>query len=174
MGSSDGFAYVLALLLKWKLLEAFVVPTGAMAPTVYGAHADVVCQNCGQEYAVSMSRWAFSRAGREAVPCACPNCGQRSEVGLHESIRRGDRILVEKISQPRRWDLMVFRYPEDRKVNYIKRLVGMPGETVEIADGDVFVDGRRMSKEPLQSQDMWLFVHDSARVAKQALPHVPR
>ncbi|MGD0900218.1 MAG: signal peptidase I [Thermoguttaceae bacterium] len=170
MAASDGFAYLLAFLVKWKLLEAFVVPTGAMAPTIYGAHADVVCQNCGMEYAVSMSRWAEMQRGREPVHAACPNCGQPSEIGPHDPVLRGDRILVDKISQPHRWDLITFKYPEDRRVNYVKRVVGMPGETVEIADGDIFVNGSRLCKEPSQSQDMWLFVHDSSRVAKRMLP----
>ena len=43
----------------------------------------------------------------------------------------GDRILVDKLvydfAEPRRWDVVVFKYPEDGKTNYIKRLVGLPG-----------------------------------------------
>jgi len=174
MAASQGFAYLLALVVKWKLLEAFVVPTGAMAPTIYGAHADVVCRNCGMKYAVSMSSWAHRRQDREPVRTVCPNCGQPSEIGALARILQGDRIIVEKISQPRRWDLMVFKYPEDPRTDYVKRVVGMPGETLEIVDGDIFINGNRLRKEPSEAQDTWLLVHDSSRAAKRVLRGGPR
>jgi signal peptidase I len=173
MAASEGFAFLLALLLKWKLVGAFIVPTGAMAPTVEGNHADVVCANCGMKYAVSMSMQALTPWQRESLHAACSNCGQQSEIAAREPILRGDRILVEKISRPRRWDLMVFQCPEDRRINYIKRVAGMPGETVEIADGDLFVNGRRLTKRPSEALDMWLLVHDSSRVPKRVLTGGP-
>ncbi len=40
---------------------------------------------------------------------------------------------------PERWDVVVFRYPEEPEVSYIKRLVGLPGETIRIFHGDVYV-----------------------------------
>ena len=40
---------------------------------------------------------------------------------------------------PERWDVVVFRYPEEPEVSYIKRLVGLPGETIRIAHGDIYV-----------------------------------
>jgi signal peptidase I len=61
----------------------------------------------------------------------------------------GDRILVSKFAfdfaEPKRWDVVVFKYPEDAKTNYIKRLIGLPGETIKIENGDIYVstdDGR--------------------------------
>jgi signal peptidase I len=169
----EGFAYLLAFLLKWKLLEAFIVPTGAMAPTIYGAHAGVVCQNCGMKYAVSMSTVVMHPEFRSAVYADCPNCGQPAEIDDHASILQGDRILVDKISHPRRWDVIVFKFPKDRRINYVKRLVGLPGETVEIVGGGIFIDGRWMQREPFQAQDMWLLVHDSNWRAKHVLPDGP-
>ena len=72
----------LALSLRHTLAEAFVIPTGAMAPTVYGAHADLTCDGCGFDYTVSMSGWTLpgARRRREPVPAACPNCGQPDSV----------------------------------------------------------------------------------------------
>ena len=169
----EGFAYLLAFLVKWKLLEAFIVPTGAMAPTIYGAHADVVCQNCGMKYAVSMSMQAQMLRERTPVHASCPNCGQPAEIGIDAPILQGDRILVDKISQPRRWDVITFKFPKDRRINYVKRLVGLPGETLEIADGGIFVNGRRLQRGPSQSQDMWLLVYDSNLQAKRPLPGSP-
>jgi signal peptidase I len=54
----------------------------------------------------------------------------------------GDRILVNKYGydygEPARWDVIVFKFPGDGDMNYIKRLVGMPGEVLRVYQGDVF------------------------------------
>ena len=54
----------------------------------------------------------------------------------------GDRILVSKfaytLAEPERWDVIVFKFPGNPKQNYIKRLVGLPNETVTIRHGDVY------------------------------------
>jgi signal peptidase I len=54
----------------------------------------------------------------------------------------GDRILVNKygfdFSEPERWDVIVFKFPGDGNMNYIKRLTGLPGEVVQIYQGDLF------------------------------------
>jgi hypothetical protein len=60
----------------------------------------------------------------------------------------GDRILVNKFvydfRDPRRWEVIVFKFPGDAKMNYIKRLIGLPNETVRIYQGDIFIkpDGK--------------------------------
>ena len=67
---------------------------------------------------------------------------------LSEPLKRksGDRIVVHGWPYalggrlgPQRWDVVVFKVPKDGQTNYIKRLIGLPGETIEIIDGDVFV-----------------------------------
>ncbi len=54
----------------------------------------------------------------------------------------GDRILVNKygyeFKEPSRWDVIVFKFPGDGDMNYIKRLVGLPGEELQIYQGDLF------------------------------------
>jgi signal peptidase I len=64
---------------------------------------------------------------------------------MRTTLLEGDRILVNKFiyhfRPPRRGDIIVFRYPEDPKRSFIKRLVAMGGETVEIRDGKVLVNG---------------------------------
>jgi signal peptidase I len=64
----------------------------------------------------------------------------------------GDRILVDKIpyyvKDPARWDIIVFKYPLNASKNYIKRLIGLPGETIDIRDGDIWVDGEIARKPP--------------------------
>ncbi|MBM4042991.1 MAG: signal peptidase I [Planctomycetes bacterium] len=55
----------------------------------------------------------------------------------------GDKILVNKFAydfrDPRRWEIAVFKYPEDTTKNYIKRIVGLPGETILVQYGDVYI-----------------------------------
>lgn len=70
---------------------------------------------------------------------------------MKETLQIGDRILVNRFiywfSQPGRGDIVVFPYPEDPRSNYIKRVVGLPGETIEIRDGHIYVDGEPV-REP--------------------------
>lgn len=65
-------------------------------------------------------------------------------------LMEGDRIFVDKISyrfkEPERGDIIVFRYPLDRKKDFVKRLVGLPGESLEIRDGQVYVNGEKLDQ----------------------------
>lgn len=156
----------IALTLKLTLIETFVIPTGAMAPTIIGRHVAVVCDQCEFTYAVGRPERADSPPEDVLPPSSttCPNCAGVGQLSIAGRIRKGDRILVGKISQLERWDLIVFRYPEGPSTNFVKRLVGLPDETVEIFAGDVFVDGVRLRKDPQVATDMWLLVHDTRHV----------
>ena len=72
----------------------------------------------------------------------------------------GDRILVYKVpyllGEPERWDVVVFKYPLNIAKNYIKRLVGLSGEKLEIRDGDVIIDGKIARKPPHVQRQMFL------------------
>lgn len=141
-------AFILAFLFRTFEAEAFVIPTGSMAPTLMGRHKDVVCPHCGYEYRAGASQ-EVDDAGREIpgnhlAEATCPMCRSTIEVGPghdHPSYS-GDRIIVSKfaydVSDPERWDVIVFKYPEDAKQNYIKRLIGMPNELFKILSGDIY------------------------------------
>lgn len=62
---------------------------------------------------------------------------------MEPTLRRGDRILVDKLGgRPlKRGDVVVFRHGSDPERNYVKRLVGLPGDRVEVRDGRVYVNG---------------------------------
>ncbi len=68
---------------------------------------------------------------------------------MRPTLIEGDRILVNKFiyrfQEPRHGDIIVFRYPEDPKRPFIKRLVGLSHDTVEIRDGQVRVNGERLA-----------------------------
>ncbi len=237
-------AFTLALLFRAFEAEAFVIPTGSMAPTLMGRHKDLVCDSCGLAYRVGCSaeeddqsqglRMELARLEREMArlrsvadsglstprereearrqlanleredgPIAqrrarldsklvaggtCPNCGlpvellQQRNGGLEYDPRypsfNGDRILVNKFAydfaEPERWDVVVFRYPEDAKINYIKRLVGLPGETVSIAAGDIWTSHEGQPPRIARKPDRKLLamlqcVHDAGHVSRDLL-----
>jgi signal peptidase I len=65
---------------------------------------------------------------------------------MRPTLIEGDRILVNKFiykfKEPKRGDVIVFISPEDRHKDFIKRLVGLPGEEVEISNGMILINGR--------------------------------
>ena len=74
-----------------------------------------------------------------------------------------DRLVIEKISyyfnEPKRGDIIVFRAPQKAldaanvqgKAAYIKRVIGLPGETVEVKEGKVFIDGKALQEDYIQA-----------------------
>lgn len=71
---------------------------------------------------------------------------------MEDTILTGDRVIGNRISygfnNPQRGDVIIFRYPDDENIFYLKRIIGLPGERVEIVDGQVYIDG---SDIPLDS-----------------------
>ncbi len=107
---AGAMAILLALFLKAFLVEAYKIPSGSMQPTLMG---------------MPTPGDVVVRRGSTPPP----------EVK--------DRILVDKLTpklfDPERWQVLVFRYPLKRTQNFVKRLVGMPGEELRIVSGDIFV-----------------------------------
>lgn len=66
------------------------------------------------------------------------------------TITEGNRIIGNRLayikSEPRRGDIVVFYYPDDESQKFIKRIIGLPGETIYIADGIVYIDGQPLDE----------------------------
>ncbi|WP_199188661.1 MULTISPECIES: signal peptidase I [Pirellulaceae] len=138
-------AVILALLFRAFEAEAFVIPTGSMATTLLGRHKDVVDEYSGYEYTVGASGEMDRTTNRQfqnVVEAIDPLYHRLTEIGDNPSYS-GDRILVSKFAYdfaaPARWDVIVFKYPIEPQTNYIKRLIGLPGETVRIFHGDIYI-----------------------------------
>ncbi len=81
----------------------------------------------------------------------CENFHSTKSSAYDKPVRPADRVAVNKLLKPRRWDLVVFRYPADPKVLFVHRLVGLPGEIVTIKNGAVWINGQLISSpEALQ------------------------
>jgi len=75
----------------------------------------------------------------------CEACRQSSQAETSpQNVLGGDRFCCEKFAQPKRWDIVTFRYPRDPKIVYVKRLVGLPGEKLAIKDGGIWINGERL------------------------------
>lgn len=70
---------------------------------------------------------------------------------MENTIMIGDRIIASRLSyhfhEPQRGDIIVFNFPDDESQKYLKRIIGLPGETVKIKDGKVYIND---SKTPLK------------------------
>jgi len=160
--------------LRVLLFEAFSVPTPGMAPAIRGVHAELDCPNCGCPYSVNMvDRWHSPGLGRRLKNTACPNCRQDGIVPSTAEVQLGDRILVDKWTRPDRWQAVVFRHLP-KGTHAVARLVGLPGETVEIVAGDLFINGRRRRRDPETAPDMWVLVHDTQYQPARTADTTPR
>jgi signal peptidase I len=146
---SIAMAVILALLFRGFVAEAFVIPTGSMAPTLQGRHKDVWCPKCGVEYQTTASSertQSGAPTGNHVTTTTCPICRYTQRLDLfgrpNDHSFSGDRIIVGKfcydLADPERWDVIVFKFPGDAVQNYIKRLIGLPNETVRLFGGNVY------------------------------------
>lgn len=99
-------AFLLAMVIRTFVVQAFKIPTGSMRMTLQ--EGDLILVN------------KFIYGAK--VPFL--------------------NFYLPKLRDPKRGDVIVFVYPEDKKKDFIKRLVGLPGETVEIKGGSIYIDDK--------------------------------
>ena len=119
-------AVLLALLIRTFLYEPFNIPSGSMLPTLLVGDYLFVSKPA---YGYSKSSFPFGLADFEG------------------------RVMEEK---PKRGDVIVFKLPSNPSIDYIKRVVGMPGETVQMLRGRLYINGEIVEREPVglvQSDD---------------------
>jgi signal peptidase I len=155
-------AFILAFVFRAFVVEAFVIPTGSMAPTLLGQHVRLVCPQCGYRFSAGPVSYGRDAQGHHTASSiqnltddryypVCPMC-EYPILKPEALLDAGDRILVLKyvyaFSEPRRWDVVVFKNPQRPEQNYIKRLVGLPEEELWVVRGNVYT--RRATNQPWQ------------------------
>lgn len=119
-------ALVLALTIRVFLVQAFKIPSGSMIPSLQiGDH-------------ILVNKLAYGLQ----IPQDC-----EFEAALLPVTCYSSSMLFE-FEKPGRGDIIVFRYPEDEHKDFIKRIIGLPGDTIRIREKTVYVNGERFQDEP--------------------------
>jgi len=164
---------ILAILLRGWLVIGLIAPVtvsgSSMAPGFRGDFVSARCAECektvdvGAEYAVS------------GASVDCPHCDAATIALADLPCHRGDRLWIDRTAiaqrQPRRWEVVVLRSPHDARDLCVKRIVGLPGETVELADGDVWINGQVAAKPLAEQRALRLPLLSNDRPVTDNLPY---
>lgn len=112
-----GFAILIAILIRSLLFEPFRIPSGSMYPTL----------EVGDYLFVSKYTYGYSR---HSFPFSIiPVSGRIWET------------------EPKRGDIVVFKLPSDNKTDFIKRVIGLPGDTIEVKKGRLYINGNVVERQ---------------------------
>ena len=111
------WAILLALLIRSFLYEPFRIPSGSMYPTL----------RVGDYLFVSKFSYGYSRF---SFPGGFPFFGGRIWY-----------------SEPKRGDVVVFRFPKNTKIDYIKRIIGLPGDKIQVKEGRLYINDEPIERE---------------------------
>jgi len=112
-------ALAVALMLRFFVIEAFTIPSGSMVETL--AIGDFIFVN--------------KMAYRTEVPYTA--------LGIRVP---GGGTTIKEWRTPERGDIIVFRFPTDQKTDYIKRVIGVPGDTIELRRNQLLVNGKQYER----------------------------
>ena len=113
------YAILIAILIRTVWFEPFKIPSGSMYPTLY----------VGDYLFVSKYTYGYSK---HSLPWSLP---------LFEG-----RIWA---SEPERGDVVVFKYPQDNKTDFIKRVIGLPGDKIKLVNGRLYINGKIVERKRL-------------------------
>jgi len=121
--TSLGLALLLVFMIRSSVIEAFKIPSGSMIPTLL----------IGDH--IFVNKFAYGLK----IPFS--------------DIVTDNPIYVIKRDPPKRGDIIVFMYPKDESFYYIKRVVGIPGDTIEIRNKVLYINSQPVTREPLGATD---------------------
>jgi signal peptidase I len=142
-----GALFVPVILATQEFMGTYVNDANSMAPNIRGPHrVETLPDGSHLVIGVSVANEAIGLPGGRV------NGGIVAETYEFRDIREpvgeprsADRIICNKTKRPMRWDAIVIKYPKDTSILYSKRLVGLPGERIEIRDGAAWVNGEKLS-----------------------------
>lgn len=126
-------ALILAAFIRTYFVQPFKIPSGSMRMTLIE----------GDRLFVNKLRY-----GPKLLP-------EFFAIRVREKLHIPDSISKARlpgISKPTRGDIIVFVYPEDKKRDFIKRLIAFGGETVEIKEGKIFIDGKEVDEPRIRNR----------------------
>jgi signal peptidase I len=137
-------------LVHLALIDSTVVENQTMAQLLDGPRFNLTCDNCEAQFAYGLS--SDKESPKTFVP-QCPYCGtdQPRFYPNSSEIEETDQAILTRSGAIKRWDLVRFRRPDDRTKMGIARVVGLPGEKIELFDGDLFINGQRYNKLPSEA-----------------------
>ena len=115
-------ALIIAVLIRSLLFQPFYIPSSSMEPTLL----------VGDRIFVSKYSYGYSKHSFPFSPSIT------------------NKRFFSK--QPQRGDLVVFKTPADNRTDYIKRLIGMPGDTIQFIDGDIFINKKKILREKIENK----------------------
>jgi Signal peptidase, peptidase S26 len=134
-----------------------VVDGASMTPHYWGEHWQTTCPDCDFKFPYHV---ALPKSNR----VVCPNCGFReivADAGTRQSLRQ---YRVEKLNKPHlnRWDVVAIQSTESSASGFlIKRIIGLPGEAISFARGNVLVNGQVATRSWPQIDEQKILVYDS-------------
>jgi type IV secretory pathway protease TraF len=154
---------VLAGVRLWMIdglvLRRVSIDGPSMAPGLCGAHYGATCGDCGFPF----------RCDARDVPASglvvCPNCGYAKNQLAAVNLRPADAVLLDRWPLlwrgPRIGEVVAARLPDAPDKPVIKRVAALPGERLEIREGDLWVSGRLVRKSLRELHEVRLLVHDN-------------
>lgn len=89
---------------------------------------------------------------------------------MQNTIMKGDRVLGNRLAyikdDPERYDIVIFKYPDDPSKIFIKRVIGLPGETVTVKDGKIYIDGKEQTQAVSFARKRWQEASDLMKFRK--------
>ena len=159
---------IVGLLLAACILQAWFlagvpipcrVEGSSMAETLLGAHYAMTCPDCGFRY------FCGSDVAADDLRPVCPNCGYWQEKATPAVELEGDRVLIDRLAyafgKAQRWDVAAFRRPAQGESLVVKRVLGLPGESVQLRHGDVYINRQIQRKTLRQQRALRILVHDA-------------
>ena len=132
---SIAVALVLAVFIRTYFFQPFKIPSGSMRMTlVEGDHLFVNKLRYGPVLLPELHAPDFLRQW----------LGSDFDVHWPQFLQPLAKIRLPGFGHPQRGDIIVFVFPEDRTKDFIKRLIGLPGDQIEIKDGGIYINGQQM------------------------------
>tara|TARA_R110002111_G_scaffold126741_5_gene191465 strand:- start:44297 stop:46030 length:1734 start_codon:yes stop_codon:yes gene_type:complete len=169
---------IAVILFRTFEAEGYMISTGSMAPSLLGYHKQVKCPRCDYSFtygvaydeSVTGNRYQDQDQSHGETPsqsgqyATCPNCDTNSIDLTNVPRNEGDQLLVFKhayyLKGPERWSVVVFQNPMKPTQAYVKRVVGLPGESVQVKEGDLYINGKIERKDLKTQHAVRLLVYD--------------